>query len=329
MAVQQDRLSERSPGRVPGSAPSPFLFVVGCPRSGTTLLQRMLNCHPDLAVTNDTHFIPRVVKRWPLGSDPVLTPDLIEAVCRYHRFPRLGIENEVYFDIASRSRRYSELVGKLYQRVAEDHGKSLAGEKTPDYCRHIPRLHSLFPHAKFVHIIRDGRDVALSLLDWAHESKGPGRLGLWKEEPVGLSALWWRWQVESGYLDGGSLPSDLYLEVPYEGLVSEPRETLRRIVHFLGLPFAAEMEEYHKGRTRRDPELSAKKAWLPPTKGLRNWRDQMAPSDVALFEAITGDLLVRLGYDPRFDTYSEETLQTASKCERWWSRQRRFRRPQN
>ena len=70
------------------------------------------------------------------------------------------------------------------------HGKPLAGEKTPDYARNLPLLHSLFPWAKFVHLIRDGRNVALSTLEWANEGKGPGRIGLWQEEPVAVCSWW-------------------------------------------------------------------------------------------------------------------------------------------
>jgi hypothetical protein len=285
----------------------------------------MLDHHPLLAVANDTHFIPRVIKKvMPTaisniieGSDLPLTPELIEGVQRYHRFARLGISNEVVDGAAAKSRTYRELVSELYSEYGRQHGKQLAGEKTPDYCRCLPFLHGLFPWAKTIHIIRDGRDVALSTLEWAREGKGPGRFDLWNEEPVATCALWWRWQVSAGRQDGADLGSNQYCEVKYEALVARPDETLRRLVSFLDLPFASEMLAYHVGKQRHHPGLSAKKAWLPPTTGLRDWRTQMEAGDVELFEAIAGDLLSALGYERTLETISPKIAAVAERCRRW------------
>ena len=68
---------------------NPFVFVVGCPRSGTTLLQRMLDNHPELAVAHDSHFIPLAIKNESVGVDPQLTPELVTWVTTYRRFHRL------------------------------------------------------------------------------------------------------------------------------------------------------------------------------------------------------------------------------------------------
>ena len=159
---------------------NPYVFVVGCPRSGTTLLQRMLNSHPQLAVANDTHFIPRVIKKLE-QTNPPLNEKLIEQVHTYKRFYRLGLSNIEVMESAKRAENYQEFVSALYNTFGNKQGKPLAGEKTPDYCRHIPLLHKLFPWAKFVHIIRDGRDVALSTLDWTNDSKGPSKWELWQK----------------------------------------------------------------------------------------------------------------------------------------------------
>ncbi|MFQ5740207.1 MAG: sulfotransferase [Acidobacteriota bacterium] len=299
--------------------PIPYLFVVGCPRSGTTLLQRMLDNHPQLAVANDTHFIPRVIKRLPTEANPTLTPDLVERVRSYHRFGRLGLSEPAFREAAAQARTYADFVSTLYREYAEKRGKPLAGEKTPDYVRHLPRLHCLFPRVKSLHIIRDGRDVALSTLQWAHEKKGPGRLALWKKEPVAVCALWWRWLVGTGRRDGKDLGPDHYSEVFYEKLVNQCEETLRRMTTFLKLPFAPEMLAFHRGKTRRKPGLSAKKAWLPPTPGLRDWRTQMKESDVELFEAIAGDLLSALGYERATRTASPTVAERAQRCLDWWT----------
>ncbi len=287
---------------------NPYVFIVGCPRSGTTLLQRMLDHHPLLAVANDTHFIPRAIRGVAEGFDLPLTTNLIERVRSYHRFFRLGLSEMAVCEAAENSHTYGEFVSALYTEYAKLHGKMLAGEKTPDYVRYLPLLHCLFPGVKTVHLIRDGRDVALSTLQWAREDKGPGKFQLWREEPVAVCALWWQWQVKSGRSSGVNLGAERYLEVRYEDLIEDPEQTLRAITAFLGLPFAPEMLTYYKGKMRLGHSRSAKKAWLPPTPGLRNWRTQMSERDLELFEAIAGDLLSALGYDRAFKAASPNII---------------------
>lgn len=308
----------------------PCLFVVGCPRSGTTLLQRMLDHHPQLAVANDTHFIPRALEKVDrglvdaarAGTAIALTERLVTAVRDYHRFYRLGIDERAVRRAADTADTYAQFVAGLYAEFAQRAGKPLAGEKTPDYVRRLPMLHALFPRAKSVHIVRDGRNVALSLLDWATPTKGPGRLDLWRREPVAVAALWWRWLVRRGRTDGPTLGADRYLEVTYEDLVARPSRTLAAIVAYLELPFAREMLSYHRGkRVPAKVGLSAKSAWLPPTSGLRDWKTCMSARDLELFEALAGDLLEELGYRRAVERFSAEVIRVASACRAWWESQ--------
>jgi hypothetical protein len=209
-------------------------------------------------------------------------------------------------------------VSALYAEYGRRRGKPLAGEKTPDYVRRLPVLHALFPWARTVHIARDGRDVALSLLEWADEDKGPGKFALWRDEPVAVCALWWRWLVSTGRRDGRGLGPARYFEVRYEELVARPEQALRNVAAFLGVPFAPEMASYHEGKARPAPGRSAKSAWLPPTPGLRDWRAQMSGRDVELFEALAGDLLSSLGYERAAPAPTPGTAAVARACLRWW-----------
>jgi hypothetical protein len=286
----------------------------------------MLDHHPRLAVANDTHFIPRAVPGLEPGSDPPLTEALTERVRTYHRFHRLGLSAAAVREAGAESRTYSEFVAAVYSRFAALHGKPLGGEKTPDYVRHLGLLSSLFPWAKAVHIIRDGRDVALSLLEWAREDRGPGRFALWRDEPIAVSALWWRWLVGVGRRDGGALGPSRYCELRYEDLVAHPERRLRGLAAFLELPYAPEMARYSEGRSRPRPGRSAKSAWLPPTSGLRDWRAQMRARDLELFEAIAGDLLSELGYESAREPISPEVAALAERCEGWWKGEMERRR---
>ncbi len=301
------------------SRQNPYLVIVGCQRSGTTLLQRMLDRHPQLAVVNEARFIPVAIEERAVpGINPSLSAEVVDRVRRHPNFTRLDISEAAVHAAAAGAHTYAQFVSALFSQYAQQHAKPLAGEKDPYCTQYLPLLKNLFPWVKIIHIIRDGRDVALSTLEWAREGKGPGKLDLWREQPLAACALWWQWQVGAGMRDGAALAPVQYLEVAYENLVVTPEETLRRIASFLELPFSPKMLTYHVGKTRHRPSFSTKKAWLPPTAGLRDWQAQMAPYEIELFEAIAGDLLSSLGYKRACDRVSSQIAALAQRCRQRW-----------
>lgn len=305
---------------------NPFLFACGVPRSGTTLLQRLLNCHPELAVANDSHFIPRALeltggnlKRQAEQGDPIeLTPTLLANVGGYHRFYRLGIDEQSLRDIASHCQTYHELVSGIYDHFARQQDKRLAGEKTPDYLRRLSLLHAQFPEAKLIHLVRDGRSVALSLRQWAKPNKGPGRIELWNEHPTAVCALWWRWLVMEARAQSSQIDSSAYREIHYENLVSRTEVEMRSVCNFLGLTFHHQMLNFHAGKSKPASPRSAKSDWLAPQRGLRNWRQEMPQGDIELFEALASDALQMFGYPLHCGGYSDQTLAVAEQCKSWW-----------
>jgi hypothetical protein len=153
-------------------------------------------------------------------------------------------------------------------------------------------LSRAFPGAQYVHIVRDGRDAALSMLAMTRRPRfNPAR-------PRGLGdfAVAWRRELRDARRFGLSQP---YLEVRYEELVAEPEARLRDVCAFLGLEYEPGMLEYHR---REDPALYSDHPRLaqPPVRDARRWRDEMAPADVELFEAIAGDVLAEHGYERAF-----------------------------
>jgi len=187
------------------------------------------------------------------------------------------------------------LVFSLYAQMS---GKPRYGDKTPRYVLYLPQLANLFPEARFVHIIRDGRDVTLSLLekDWGANNVIEG-------------ALFWKQRVEAGREAGRSLGPDRYREIRYERLMDDPEDIVRSVCEFIELPFDPVMLRYYErprdevfrggvrpGTRKRDGRLR-----LPPTKGLRDWRRQMSKPDIAAFEIVVGDLLQELGYQRGID----------------------------
>jgi len=267
-----------------------FPFFVGAGRSGTTLLRAMFDSHPDLAVPGESGFIVRLArerKRYENdnGFDVgAFTDDFVTHL----RFRQWDLsKDEVREALSAGVSGYSECIRRLYHFFAAREGKPRYGDKTPTYVLHLPLLADLFPESRFVHLIRDGRDVALSHLD----------IEGWGPRSFDEAAVQWRRHVRQGIVDGARLGPDRYREVHYEDLIEDPESTLRELCAFVALPFDAAMLRYFEraGKVAKGaPHFQ--NIHRPPTKGLRDWRREMRFEDVARFEALAGDLLNSLGY---------------------------------
>ncbi len=142
-------------------------FIVGCPRSGTTLVQRMINAHNQIAITPESHWIPRLSLRpWAVNREGFVTTKLIRRILANPKFARLKLgKDELTMLYRKRKKNtYFELVSLIFDMYGNTQGKPLVGDKTPDYVRSMQTLHELWPTSRFVHVIRDGRDVALSMM---------------------------------------------------------------------------------------------------------------------------------------------------------------------
>jgi hypothetical protein len=295
---------------------NPFVFIVGCPRSGTTLVQRIVDAHPDVAICNETFWLAYFFKkRIGLTPDGLITPELISRLLAYNKFYRMRIgraELEALMG-AGEPLRYARFVQEIFTRYGEYRGKPLVGDKTPDYARNLPTLHNLWPNAKFVHLIRDGRDVCLSAVAWKRKaSRLASQFTTWAEQPVATAAAWWQWHVSLCRAGGRLLGPDLYYEVRYESLVEKPAEETAKLCVFLGVPCDETMLHFHQGRTRSDAALNAKHAWMPITPGLRDWCTQMPAVDIECFETVAGNLLEELGYRRVVTRFSADALERAA-----------------
>jgi hypothetical protein len=273
---------------------APFPFFVGCGRSGTTLFRAIFDSHPDLAIPGESHFIVHLLPRRrryekEAGFD---TGAFLADLLPHPRFRLWGIADD---DVRSALERdppsmLPEAIRAAFGVYAARQGKRRYGDKTPGYISHLASLADLFPEARFVHIVRDGRDVALSYLD---VSFGPSS--------TEGAALHWRRLVERGRRAGNRLGPGRYVEVRYEDLLADPEATTRSLCAFLDLGFHPDMFRYPEraaevAQGSAFPEAHGRLA-LPPTIGLRDWRTQMADTDVVAFELLAGDLLIDLGYE--------------------------------
>jgi Sulfotransferase family len=269
---------------------SPFPFLVGCGRSGTTLLRAMCDAHPELAVPPESHFVVPLAPHGP-SDGPFDVASFVDGLYTQERFRLWELDRAAVAMEFDRSppRSYADAVRAIFALWAAAQGKVRYADKTPGYVLHIQVLARLFPEAVFVHLVRDGRDVASSFRDlgWA--------------ETVEEAALHWRLRVRRGQRAGRALPGHRYHELRYEDLVGDPEDVLRRLCAVIGLRFAPEMLEHHRRaaevvRTTSHPGYH-RHLVRPPTEGLRDWRRDLSAGEVARFELVAGDLLGQLGYE--------------------------------
>lgn len=259
------------------------------------MLRLMLDAHPELAVPWESHFIVPMWKTRRRYTTPsgVDAHRMVRVIADTPMFGQWKVPDEILHRRIGALERpgFADVIDAVFMSYAESRGKRRWGDKTPIYVRSIPLLARLFPTARFVHVIRDGRDAALSYLSvpW-----GPG--DIWS------AARRWRLDVSAGRRAGSTLPTSRYLELRYEDVVHDPRSALERICDLADLPFAEEMLEYHRSASERlsspdDTRAYHQSATKPPTAGLRDWRIQMSPEALIAFEGVAGDLLTQLGYE--------------------------------
>ena len=269
------------------------IFVVGCPRSGTTLLQLMLSAHPRIAIPPETRFLlPAYERRVEFGdlrqrsrrvaladwvSDQKQTKDL--------HLPRKLLRRRMREAPAT----LGSALGSVYREYAVRLDKPRWGDKRPLYVNHIPTLLALFPDAQFVHIIRDGRDCVASML----------QVPWWHTGPTGATSRWIQ-SMQMGARARRSLRGDQYHELQYEHLVTDPGAVLRRLCGFLDEDFSEAMMEPHRTAPAPTPK---RKVWHSRTRdsvsaaSVSQWTDRVDPGDVAVLDLLGRRHLRRYGYE--------------------------------
>jgi len=295
---------------VSSGATNPYVFIVGCPRSGTTLLQRIVDAHSHIAVAPESHWIPRMFeKRKGLTPEGLVTPELILQLEGQADFPALHISRQDLEGLVGPGEAisYADFITRLFDLYGEIRGKTLVGNKTPGFVRRLRTLHALWPNARFVHLIRDGRDMYLSTVHRPLKNPKPGVFDTWEQDPVSTAALWWELNVRLGRQAASWLGPELYYEVRYESLVSDPARECKALCDFLGLPFDDAMLHFHERQARP-------RAARPITAGLRDWRAEMPPEDVERFEAVASELFDELNYQRAFPLPSPGIVESVSRA---------------
>jgi hypothetical protein len=294
------------------------VVVLGVSRSGTTLLKEMLDSHSELAIPTESYFIPQL---WHRHSRRFYVDAFLDDLTRLARVREWGVTPEDVHKRLPHMPTLAVAIQAIYRSYSDSQGKSRFGDKTPAYMQSLRLLERTFPGAQYVHLVRDGRDAALSFM----EMRRRPRFNLARPRNIVAFASQWRLEVEGAAELGRRVGGSRYLELRYEDLVLEPEMELRRVCDFLDLDFEPGMLEYHDAvdaSALEDHPLLAQ----PPIPGARRWKEELDAETTELFEAIACRALAGLGYDRAYPRPSGPARRRAALTEvlfrtrlAWWN----------
>lgn len=271
---------------------APPFFIVGNDRSGTTMLRIMLDRSPEVAVPPESMFLTDYADVRAAGGleDPARLRSFAREVWEHPKVLlwKLGPgppEPPAGLDHAA---AYRWAVEAPFAAYAARHSKPRWGDKTPHYVHHVDELLAVWPEARFVVLVRDGRDVALSVRDMPF---GPNNA--W------AAASWWARGIRAGEAAERRHPERV-MSVRYEDIVAAPATALPRICAWVGVPYTEDLLALEKAD--RGAIVPDQRGWFPTlftgvnASAVARWRREMRPSEQGVFAALAGDELAAWGY---------------------------------
>ncbi len=279
------------------STPAPQtgpVFIVGAPRSGTTMLQYILDDLPGLSMpTGESHFIVPLHRNQAAYPD-VATPDGMRRLLRtLHDFNAEFLDTDLHgvkFDVETLAEAFlaegrasvRDVVAGIFEHNARGQGKSRWGDKTPYYALHLDILLEWWPDARIIHLVRDGRDVALSLFGRAHDFSAYN---------IYYAAQYWQKYVDVCRAKGRTLPAGQYLELRYEEVLDDKDAALRTVCAFLG----EQRPAHDADALAAHPDITRQmKTVKQDNQG--KWRRALNRWQVRVFESEAGPTLAACGY---------------------------------
>ena len=270
------------------------VFVLGCGRSGTTLLYHMLLSAGGFAVYRaESNAINLLEPRFGDLSKPRNQERLLEAWYDSRLYSLSGLDKlQVKAQVMAECRNGGDFLRIIMELMARQQGAERWADCTPEHLLYLDRIKETIPEALIVHIIRDGRDVALSM------EKGNWIRPVMRQPKQGLAVagLYWEWIVGKGRRDGRKFGGD-YMEVHFEELVANPPRVLKEIGNFIDHDLDYARIREHGIGSVSEPNTSFKGeskdgAFNP----VGRWKEKLAPDELRKFEGLVGRTLTELGY---------------------------------
>ena len=283
--------------RAGDALPADPFFIVGSGRSGSTMLRMMLCAHSRLTIPPETWFLLPLVERFSLDRtlDAAEIESAVSIMTQHYRWPDIKLEaQEVRRKLSQVTAPYlRNVVEVVYRLHLEAEGKARWGDKTPIYIEIVPQLTRMFPNSRFIHLVRDGRDVAKS-----HQAAG--WYGRWLHD----NTREWTRALEFNGRWASSEFRQRILQVRYEELVLETEATLRKICYFIGEEFEPSMLSWERQVDERVParehRIHTKLKSRSGAEAVGRWKREMTARELFVAEAFMGEYLSRAGYERHY-----------------------------
>ena len=272
----------------------PPIFIVGAPRSGTTMLQFILDDLPNLSLpTGESHFFIPLFRNQQAFAKLGTREGMRHLLQTIHSFNPIFLYGDLHgmkFDVDRLTEEFltegrasvRDVIQGIFEKNAAGLGKTRWGDKTPYYALHLDKLITWWPDAKFIHLVRDGRDVALSLFGRKHDFSAYNMY---------YAAQYWQKYVDVCREQGGHLAAGQYLEIRYEDILNDKDAAMRMICGFIG-------EQYPEAAQQSGPAQSEAARNLKSVKkdNQGKWRHALNAWQIRVFESEAGSSLQQSGY---------------------------------
>lgn len=267
---------------------------MGCHRSGTNLLYDVLLSAGGFAVYRGYLPIYKMISRFGPIDKPKNRERLMETWLRSKGFRRSNLDaGELTRKVLRECRSGGDFIRITMEGVAHQQNAARWAVYDPDNVLFVRQVKQDIPEALFIHIIRDGRDIALSLKKMGGFKPLPWDQG---GRALQATALYWEWMVQKGKKYGAQIPSD-YIEVHYEELVTEPRAALARLSQFLDQELDYDrVQAAGLGRVSSPNSSFSEERSEARSNPVNRWKQRLSDDEVAALEALVGECLVEAGY---------------------------------
>jgi len=287
----------------------PLFFIIGRPRSGTTLLRLLFEAHPHVTIPPESPFILSLYKKYGKITrwDEAVIREYCEDVFKQRYFEKWLIRKDELLKHLMESAgesTYQNIVKKTclaYKSVYDKQEIRLIGDKNPGYSLYISRIHKIFPEAKIIHITRDYRDNYLSLINVNFEVPiVPLVVYRWK------FALHQAWNLKKQH-------PDLISSIKYEDLAADPEKHFRELCRFMDIGYDPSVMSFHEKKSEVEKAYTGSteigvihKSLMNPisTQRMNLWKTQMSPRDIRIADLVAGKSAEKAGYKREFSKFS-------------------------